>query len=285
MALGYFTAGEVVADYVELGRKKASYPIWKMILLAILSGAFVAVTATACMTLSSVLKDPGQQRLVSGLLFPFALCIVLTLGTELFTSGNLLTFGLLAGKISPMAMLKSWLFVYIGNFIGSFAVAWVNLSIGQFGFGDGALALYTLKTAVGKCGYSFGPAVLMGIMCNLMVCGGVLMACAGKSLSGRLLACYMPIALFVICGFEHSVANMYYIPAGLLVKSVPEYANMAMQAGISLDSLTWGSFLGNNLLPVTIGNILGGVGLAVILWFTQGKAEYNSRQKAEAAKA
>ena len=138
---------------------------------------------------------------------------------------------------------------------------------GQLDYSDGGLAVYTVKTAAAKCALAFGPALLLGVLCNLLVCLGVLCSLSAKDTTGRILGAYLPVAFFVICGFEHSVANMYYVPAGLFAMNVPIYAAKAAEAGVGVTALTWGNFLLGNLLPVTFGNILGGTGLGVLLWW------------------
>ena len=132
---------------------------------------------------------------------------------------------------------------------------------------DGLLGAYTIKVAAAKCALPFQNALVLGVFCNLLVCLGVLMAMAAKDNTGKILSAYLPIAFFVLCGFEHCVANMYYISAGLMAKTVPAYAQQAAAMGVDLSVLTVPNFLLKNLLPVTIGNILGGAVLAWLMWF------------------
>jgi formate/nitrite transporter FocA (FNT family) len=154
----------------------------------------------------------------------------------------------------------------VGNFIGGLALAAACVYGGQLNYSSGALAVYTIKVAVAKSSLSFGPAILLGILCNLLVCLGVLCALSAKDTAGKILGAYIPVAFFVICGFEHCVANMYYIPAGLLAMLNPTYAQKALDAGIDTSVLSWGRYFRVNLLPVTIGNILGGAGLGILLF-------------------
>jgi formate/nitrite transporter FocA (FNT family) len=128
------------------------------------------------------------------------------------------------------------------------------------------LAAYTIKVAAAKCSLGFGDAAALGIFCNLLVCLGVFMALSAKDAAGRAIGAYAPVTFFVICGFEHCVANMYYIPAGLLAAGVPEYLAKATELGVHAESLTWGNFLFSNLLPVTVGNIIGGVTLGALMY-------------------
>lgn len=269
--MDFFNAGEITAGYVKTGIKKTSYPAWKMLLLGLFAGMLLAFSAAVTSTATFGLEDAGIRRMISGLLFPFGLCAILALGAELFTGGSLLAIGVLQKKVPLRRMLKSWLFVYLGNMLGGFLVAAGNVYSGQLENGGGQLAAYTIKTAAVKCEIGFGQAVVMGIFCNILVCAGVLMNAAGKDMAGRMIGTYIPVALFVICGFEHSVANMYYIPAGLLANMVPAYAQQAAAMGAQTGMLTWGNYFAGNLLPVTLGNLIGGVSLASLMWVTHRK--------------
>ena len=138
---------------------------------------------------------------------------------------------------------------------------------GQLNYSGGALAVYTMKVAAGKCAIPFANGVVLGILCNLLVCLGVLMAMSAKDTTGKIIGAFLPVAYFVLCGFEHCVANMYYISAGLMAKAVPAYAQLAAEAGVDLSALTLSNFLLGNLVPVTLGNILGGAALGWLMWF------------------
>ena len=174
---------------------------------------------------------------------------------------------LLDRRCTLAGMLRSWLIVYLANFAGSLLVAAGCACFGQMKLADGLLGAYTIKVAAAKCALPFQNALVLGVFCNLLVCLGVLMAMAAKDNTGKILSAYLPIAFFVLCGFEHCVANMYYISAGLMAKTVPAYAQQAAAMGVDLSVLTVPNFLLKNLLPVTIGNILGGAALAWLMWF------------------
>ena len=130
----------------------------------------------------------------------------------------------------------------------------------------GALALQVLRTASAKCALSFASAFVLGIFCNVLVCLAVFAGLSGKDVPGRVLGAFLPVCFFVVCGFEHSIANLFYVPAGLLAKTVPQYAALAAEVRLDLSGLTWGGFLLGNLLPVTLGNIVGGVGVGGLFW-------------------
>ena len=138
---------------------------------------------------------------------------------------------------------------------------------GQMNYGDGALAVYTMKVATGKCALPFANAFVLGILCNVLVTLAVLLAFSGRDNISRLMGAYFPVCFFVLCGFEHSIANMYYIGAGLLAKTVPRYAELAVESGLDLSALTVSGFLVGNLLPVTLGNIVGGAAVGWLFWY------------------
>ncbi|MDR1573892.1 MAG: formate/nitrite transporter family protein [Clostridiales Family XIII bacterium] len=265
--MNYFSAAEVTANYVPIGESKVNNPFWKELLLGILAGAFIALAAAASSTAAHDLANVGLARMTAGLLFPFGLVMVIVSGAELFTGSCLISISVLAGRVTLPRMLKNWLIVYVGNFIGSFVVAAACVYSGQLNYSGNALAAYTIKTAAAKSSLDFGDAVVLGIFCNLLVCLGVFMALSAKDTAGRAIGAYLPVAFFVICGFEHCIANMYYIPAGLLAARVPEYAAKALELGVHAESLTWGNFFLVNLLPVTLGNIIGGAALGAFMRF------------------
>ena len=257
---------ETVAAYASAGAKKCELSIVRTFLLAILAGALIAFAGAATNTAAHTADTAGNIRLICGLIFPFGLGIVVLMGTELFTGNCLIAISVLEKKATLASMLKNWLVVYLGNFVGSVAVAAACVYTGQLNYSSGGLALFTMKLAAGKCALSFGSAFVMGIACNVLVCLGVLCAMTAKDTTGKILGAYIPVALFVLCGFEHSVANMFYIPAGLLAKAVPAYAALAAGSGLDLSALTWGNFVLANLIPVTLGNIVGGAGVGMLLW-------------------
>jgi formate/nitrite transporter len=230
-------------------------------------GFGAAVSNTAC----HAIGNQSLARVAGGLLFPFGLGMVMLTGAELFTGNCMMVISLLDGETNLSKTLKNWFCVYLGNMTGGILLAIGVAASGQLNLGDGALALYTIKVAAAKCNLTFGPAVLLGIFCNILVCLGVLCSLSAKDTSGRILGAYIPVAFFVICGFEHSVANMYYIPAGIFALNISDYAAAAIETGLSVSALGWGNFLKANLLPVTVGNIIGGAGIAALLWYCHAR--------------
>lgn len=260
-------AVEFVDSYALIGQKKTKTPILKLLVLGILAGFFIGMGATVTNTAGAMLTNPSVVKIVSGLLFPFGLIMVILTGSELFTGNCLITISILEKKADWKGMLYNWLWVYLGNFIGSLLLATANAFSGMMNLGSNAVAVNTMKVAAGKCALTFGDAFVLGICCNFLVCVAVMLALSSKTTGGRALGAYLPIAFFVIAGFEHSVANMYYISSGLMAKLVPAYVESAAAAGLDLSALTWGGFLGHNLLPVTLGNIVGGCGFALMIWY------------------
>lgn len=258
---------ELTALYSKNGVKKANRSLPVMFVLGILAGAIIALGSASTNTASYGIQDPWTARTICGLLFPFGLGMVMITGCELFTGNCLITISVLDKQCSVAKMVRNWVVVYLSNFVGALLVAAGCAYFGQFNYSDGMLAVYTMKIAAAKCAIPFGNGVVMGILCNLLVSMGVLMALAGKDATGRIVGAFLPVSYFVLCGFEHCVANMYYISAGLMAMSVPAYAQQAAACGLDLSALTVGNFLITNLVPVTIGNIIGGGGLGWIMWF------------------
>ena len=255
--MSLYSPKEVAANYINIGKAKVAQSIGKLLILGILAGMFIALAGVGASTASSTASG-SVARLLSALVFPTGLVMVLLAGSELFTGNNLMIIPLLEKEISFAAMLRNWLFVYIGNLIGSLLVVLIAVYGHQFALFDGGLALTTIKVAANKVNYGFDQAFILAIGCNFLVCIAVWSSLAAQSVSGKVIGAFLPIMLFVLAGFEHSVANMYFIPAGIMALTDPAYAAVASGAGINIANLTWGGFLVRNLLPVTLGNIVGG---------------------------
>ncbi|MDP4108818.1 MAG: formate/nitrite transporter family protein [Bacillota bacterium] len=264
--LNMYSPAEVVSNYSKAGAEKAGLPVYRMLLMGFLAGAFIAFGGVTANTAVFAVGNISAARMISGLLFPFGLGMVILLGTELFTGNSLISISVFNGDTSFAGLIRNLFFVYIGNFAGAVSVAAACAFFGQFNYSSGALAVFTIKMAAAKCALPFGSAFVLGILCNVLVCAGVLCSLSAKDTAGRILGAYIPVAFFVIAGFEHCVANMYYIPAGLFAMKVPEYAAKATQAGVNVSALTWKAFIANNLLPVTLGNIAGGVLVGALMW-------------------
>ena len=262
-----FSPAEIAARYADSGVAKTKRPTSQLIVLGLLAGALIALGSAATNTAVYGIQDTWTARTICGLLFPFGLGMVVVMGAELFTGNSLISISVLDRRCSVSGMLRNWVIVYLSNFAGSLLVAAGFAFFGQMDYSGGALAVYTMRVAATKCALPVGNAIVLGFLCNFLVCLGVLMSMSAKDTAGRILGAFLPVCYFVLCGFEHCVANMYYISAGLMAKAVPAYAELAAQSGLDLSSLTVSGFLVGNLLPVTIGNILGGVCLGAMMWF------------------
>lgn len=270
------------AEYV--GVRKAETPVIKMFALAVLAGAFIAMGAIFATTISSgsmavraadgalVYSSGlpyGVTRLLSGFVFCLGLILVVVGGAELFTGNNLIVMAWASRKVTTAALLKNWAIVYIGNFVGSIGSAIVLLLSKQFTFGGGSVGLTALNIAKSKVELDFVQALALGILCNALVCLAVWMTFSARSTLDKIAAIIFPITGFVAAGFEHSIANMYFIPIGIFIK---QFANQGFwdligKTPADYASLTWSAFFLKNLIPVTIGNIIGGVFLvAAIYW-------------------
>ncbi len=252
-----------------LGVRKAEMKLLNMLALAILAGAFIGLGAAFATTITAGTSGEwpyGVTRLLTGLVFCLGLILVVVGGAELFTGNNLILMAWASKKVTTSALFRNWIIVYLGNFIGSLGTALVIFLGKQYTFGGGAVGTTALAIANSKVHLDFIQAIALGIMCNAMVCLAVWMSYSARSVTDKVLAIIFPISGFVAAGFEHSIANMYFIPIGLLIKQFdPAFV---AKTGLDVGELTWGTFLVNNLLPVTIGNIIGGAGLvAIVYWF------------------
>ena len=214
------------------------------------------------------LDNNSTIRMISGLLFAFGLGMVVISGAELFTGNTLITISVLEKKATLGGMLRNWLFVYIGNFVGSMVLSFICAQFGWLSAGNGALAVASMRTAVSKMTMPFQNAFFMGILCNILVTIGVLLSLSGKDGISRFIGAWAPVMFFVTCGFNHSIADMTYCMLGLFAKNVPSFVDLAQAAGVALDSLTWGQYIVGNLIPVTLGNIVGGVAVGFTFWFS-----------------
>lgn len=259
----------------DISVRKANLPAFKLFLLAILAGAFIALGAAFSSTTQAGTSSLpyGVARLLTGLTFCLGLILVIVGGAELFTGNSLIIIAWASGKISTTALLHNWVIVYLGNFFGSLATAVIMLLARQYTNGAGAVGEVALKTAVSKVHLDFIQAVALGILCNVLVCLAVWLTYSARNTTDKILSIIFPITAFVSIGSEHVVANMYFIPYGLFIQQFDPAFAASLAAKINLDGLTWTAFLFNNLLPVTLGNMIGGslfVGLVYWLIYLQG---------------
>ncbi len=254
------------AEY--LGVRKAEAKLLPMFALSILAGAFIAlgaVFATTAAAGASGILPYGLTRLLVGLVFCLGLILVIVGGAELFTGNNLIVMAWASGKVTTRALLRNWIIVYLGNFVGSVGTALMVFWSRQYTFSSGAVGQSVLGIANGKVHLDFLQAIALGVLCNALVCMAVWLTYSARSTVDKIAAIIFPISAFVAAGFEHSIANMYFIPVALFIKDFDPAFTAATKIDVS--GLTWGTFLLNNLLPVTIGNIIGGALLvAGVYW-------------------
>jgi formate/nitrite transporter len=265
--MNLFSPHEVVRNYIDLGVEKTRYPAPKMYLLGVMAGSLLAFGGVASNTAVHSLENPGLIQVISGFLWPIGLSMVMLLGGELFLGNTMMVTAVVARRASWPAVLKNWLLVYLGNLTGGLLISVLVVFSGQLNLSNGRLALYTIQLAHSKTILSFGATTILGILCNILVCTAVLCSLSAKDTPGRIMGASIPVVFFIISGFENAVANMYLIPVGILALNQPQYAPLAVQAGIFPSHLNWNIYLLRNLLPVTIGNLIGGVGYGLLLWF------------------
>jgi formate/nitrite transporter len=250
------TIAETVASTVGVG--KATSPWLTVFVLGILAGAYIGFGGLLSTSVTFDLAAKvgiGLTKVVAGSAFSLGLMLVVIAGAELFTGNNLMISSVMAREITFGTMMKRWGVVYIANFIGSILLALIFYFSGLWKTGGGILGDAAVGIAFKKVSLGFGEALVRGIGCNWLVCLAVWMALAARQTIGKIFAIFFPIMGFVAIGFEHCVANMYFIPSGIFLNS---WAGIAAPAGFSPEALGWISFLWKNLLPVTIGNIIGG---------------------------
>ncbi|MBN2389048.1 MAG: formate/nitrite transporter family protein [Anaerolineales bacterium] len=281
----------VRAEYT--GERKAQAPVIQTFTLAVLAGAFIALGAIFATTVSagsmavttaegggafSITLPYGVTRLLSGLVFCLGLVLVVVGGAELFTGNNLIVMAWASRKVSTWALLRNWVIVYIGNFVGSFGTAALMILTRQHTFGGQAVGVTAMNIAIGKVNLTFVQALALGILCNALVCLAVWLTFSARSTLDKIVAIIFPITAFVAAGFEHSIANMYFVPYALLIKTFdPGFIGSVGERVANLDSLTWPAFFLANLLPVTIGNIIGGAVLvAAVYWAVFLRRKTNS---------
>lgn len=273
---------EMAAKAEQVGITKVRLGPFRLAALAVLAGAFISLGAVfSTNTLAGLAGLPyGLQRLLGGLTFSLGLILVVVGGAELFTGNVLIVMAFANRKVSLRQLLYNWTVVYGGNFLGAWGTAWLVLLSGHYQFGQGQVGLTMLQIARHKCSLGFYEAVFLGILCNVLVCLAVWLCFSARTTSDKILSIIPPITAFVACGFEHSIANMYFIPVGLLVKTwaPASFWQQLAQQPADYALLSWGNFLGANLLPVTLGNVIGG-GLLVglVYWFIYLRPSWTGR--------
>ena len=275
------TPAELIEANINAGVTKAHLPLGKMILLGLMAGAFIALGGSSSNVAVHTIADVGLARTLAGCIFPVGLMMIVLVGGELFTGNCLITMGVLEKKVKASEMVRDLVIVWLSNLAGALLIDVIIFFSGQYNYTGGALGAYTIKVALGKTNLSFGTAFASGIMCNILVCGAILLAASAKDVIGKLFACFFPILAFVVSGYEHCVANMYYIPAGILAATKAEYVAKAEELyGITAAqcaSVNVGSMM-KNLVPVTLGNIVGVALLGIVCFYIYRK-DWKVKQK------
>ncbi len=263
---------EMAEKAERIGADKTRLPVLSLLTLAVLAGAFIAfgsMFSTIAISATDNHLTFGLARVVAGLTFSLGLILVVVGGAELFTGNNLMVMAWAGGKISLGGMLRAWALVYIGNFVGAVATAVMVFLAGVHGNGDAAVGAAALNIAEAKAALPFFPALMRGVLGNVLVCLAVWLCYSAHSTTDRILCIVPPVTAFVAAGFDHSVANMFILPYGLLIKELaePAFWTAIQQSPASYDALSWGAFF-SNLAPVTIGNVIGGgMFVGAVYWF------------------
>lgn len=274
---------EMAARAEFLGVRKAEMPFVKMFMLSVLAGAFISLGAIFSTTVSAgtlavtplgdglgytVALPFGVTRLLAGLVFSLGLILVVVGGAELFTGNNLIVMAWANGKVTARAVLRNWIVVYAGNFAGAIGTVILMFFTRQYEFGGNSVGITALRIGAAKCDLDFIQALALGILCNALVCMAVWLTFSARSTLDKIAAIIFPITAFVAAGFEHSIANMYFIPYALAIKMFdPAFTSKVAESVPNLDKLTWQAFWFSNLLPVTIGNVIGGTVLVAAAYW------------------
>lgn len=263
-----YSPSQMLDKAIQAGVSKSQLPIIPLLLLSILAGAYIALGGLFSSVIALGMPEEwpyGIMKTLQGLAFSLGLILVVIGGAELFTGNNLMVVALLDKKIGLIAILKNWLIVFAGNFIGSITIAILIILSKEYLISDGSLGVSILNLAQLKVSLSFTKALTLGILCNLLVCLAVWLTYSGRSTSDKILAIIFPITAFIAAGFEHSVANMYIIPVGLFLKKFDPL--FVAQSAVDTSKLSWSSFFFQNLAPVTLGNIIGGAIFVGLVYF------------------
>ncbi len=253
---------EIIEANMNGAVNKANLPLARMIVLGMMAGMFIALGGAISNTAVHDIANVGLARTLAGVIFPVGLLMIILVGGELFTGNCLMIMATMNKRIKVSGLIRNLVIVYFSNLIGSLIIDVLIFYSGNLDYTGGTLGAYTIKVALGKVNIAPGKAIVSGILCNFLVCMAILMAGSAKDVIGKIFATWFPIFAFVIGGFEHIVANMFYIPTGILAATNPDYVAKAEELyGITADQLSaldLGGLL-HNFIPVTIGNILGGM--------------------------
>lgn len=273
---------EIIEANMKGAVTKATLPLGRMIVLGIMAGMFIALGGAISNTAVHDIANVGLARTLAGVIFPVGLLMIILVGGELFTGNCLMIMATMNKQIKVSALLRNLVVVYFSNLLGSLIIDVLIFYSGNLDYTGGALGAYTIKVALGKVNIAPGKAIVSGILCNFLVCMAILMATSAKDVIGKIFATWFPIFAFVIGGFEHIVANMFYIPTGIFAASNPDYVAKAQELyGITSKQLSALDLSGliHNFIPVTIGNVLGGmIFIGCTLYFIHYGSEKKERK-------
>lgn len=263
MENNFNTPAQVFEANMKAGEGKVQLPLLKCILLGLMAGAFIAFGGATSSAAIHNISNQGVAKALAGAIFPVGLMMIVFVGGELFTGDCLMLAGVVDKRFSALQMIKTLIIVWLSNMAGAVLIATLVYYSGLLDYTSGALGAFTIKVAYGKCTITPFKAICSGILCNILVCIAVLMATAARDIAGKVWAIFFPICAFVVGGWEHCVANMFYIPAGIIAATNDTYVAKAEELyGITAAQISAnvnvGGFI-SNLIPVTIGNILGGM--------------------------
>ncbi len=269
---------QIVEKQIQAGVTKANMPVGKMILLGMLAGGFIALGGAASNVAAHDVANVGLARMIMGAIFPVGLLMIILVGGELFTGNCMISMAVIDKKVTPLAFAKNLVIIYFSNMIGALIIDTLLFFSGHLDYTGGKMGAFAIRVAMNKISLEPVTAFTSGILCNILVCLAILMALAAKDVAGKVWAVFFPIFAFVIAGYEHCVANMYYIFIGLMAKMDSSYVEKAKElygyTTKDLDKLSVAESL-NNFIPVTIGNIIGGA------IFVGAACYFAQRQKTE----
>jgi formate transporter len=270
----FLAPNDLSKSLVAVGQKKAALPITKMFILGMLAGVFIGFASHLATVIGTGSTQWfGVQRFLVGAVFSVGLMLVIIPGSELWTGNNLMTVALLNRKISFAKLMRNWTVVYIGNLVGSILLSIIVARYSGLLSGNvGATAINiaaakTSGASIGGLDHNFA-FFFRGIGCNWLVCLAVMMALSAQDIAGKVMGIFFPIMAFVASGYEHSIANMYFIPAGIFAKGFQGAAEASGLSAAALANINWTTFFTNNLISVTLGNLVGGaIFVGMVYWF------------------
>jgi formate transporter len=257
-----YSPDQIANRVEESGVAKARLPLLATAMLGLLAGAFIAIGSLYyTIVAADATLGFAATRVLGGLVFSVGLMLVLVAGGELFTGNNLLAMAWIDGRISSRELLRNWIVALVTNAVGAAGIALLVVLSGHTEMNNGAVAATAVKIAAAKVALPFWKAFVAGVLCNILVCMAVWLSLAGRSVVDKAVAIVLPVSAFVAAGFEHSVANMYFIPLGIFLRDAVDATHIA-----GIEALNWHGYV-RNLIPVTLGNIAGGSGLVALVYY------------------